>query len=64
MCVCLSKYVNCGRCLVLTEFQIDVFRVILRMLCMMIRRRGLCSSDVYFRQYIINGNVRYFIDVV
>ena len=41
------KDMSCGRCLVLTENQIDVYRVILGMLCMIDVRRGLCSSDAY-----------------
>ena len=37
-------------CLVLIECRIDIYRVILVMLCMMCGRRCLCSSYVYVGQ--------------
>ena len=41
---------NCGRCWFLTEFQIVACRVILVMLCMMVRRKGLCSIYVHVKK--------------
>ena len=49
ICVFLRKDVNCGRYWVLMKCLIDICRLILGMLCMMGRRLGLCSIDVYVR---------------
>ena len=35
ICGCLSKDTNCGRCWVFTDLRIDIYRLILGMLCIM-----------------------------